>query len=73
MSRLAVVWPIVPIPLPKGPGIAISIAHFIPPPVTPLGNNFISLVPDRFSRHAEILAVTVAYFTTEVKGQHPGQ
>ena len=54
-----------PIPLPEGPGTAISVDHFGPLPVTPRGNTYILLIADRFSRRADIFPVTAAEFTAE--------
>ena len=51
--RLTVRWPIISMPLPDGPGIAISVDYFGPLPVTPRGNTRILLITDRFSRRAE--------------------
>ena len=39
--RLTVRWPIISMPLPEGPGIAISVDYFDPLPVTPRGNTYI--------------------------------
>ena len=49
-SRLTVRWPVISMPLPEGPGIA----------VTPRGNTYILLFTDRFSRRAGMYAVTAA-------------
>ena len=53
------------IPLPPGPGIAVSVDYFGPLPVTPRGNTYISLFTDRFSRRSDMFAVTTAEFTAE--------
>ena len=50
-------------PLPEGPGVAISVDHFGPLPVTPRGNTYILLIADRFSRRADMVPVTAALFT----------
>ena len=63
--RLTVHWPIISTSLPEGPGIAISVDYFGPLTVTPRGNTYILLITDRFSRRADIFAVTAAKFTTE--------
>lgn len=52
-------------PLPNGPGIAISVDYFGPLLVTPRGNSYISLTTDRFSRRADMFAVTGVEFTAE--------
>ena len=63
--RLAVRWPIISMPLPEGPGVAISVDYFGPLPVTPRGNTYILLITDRFSRRADMFPVTAAEFTAE--------
>ena len=50
--RLTVRWPIISMPLPEGPCVAISVEYFGPLPVTPRGNTYILLITDRFSRRA---------------------
>ena len=52
-------------PLPEGPGIAVSVDYFGSPPVTPRGNTYTLLITDRLSRRADIFAVTAAEFTAE--------
>ena len=52
-------------PLTEGPGIAVSVDYFDPLPVTPQGNTYILLFTDRFSRRADMYAVTAAEFTAE--------
>ena len=54
-------------PLSKGPGIAISVDYFAPPPVPPRGNTYqyILIFTDRFSRRADMYAVTATKFTAE--------
>ena len=64
-SRLTVRWPIISMPLPERPGIAVSVDYFGPVPVTPRGNTYILLFIDRFSRQANMYAVTAAEFTAE--------
>ena len=56
--------PIASLPLPSRPGIAISIDYFGPVPVTPKANSYI-LLTDRFSRRANMYAVSAAEFTAE--------
>ena len=51
--------------LPEGPGIVVSVDYFGPLPVTPRGNTYILLFTDRFSRRADMYAVTAAEFTAE--------
>ena len=50
---------------PEGPGVAISVDHFGPLPVTPRGNSYILLITDHFSRRADMFTVTAAEFTAE--------
>ena len=64
-SQLTVRWPVISIPLPPGPGIAVSVDYFGPSPVTPRGNTYILLFTDRFSRRADMFAVTAAEFAAE--------
>ena len=52
-------------PLAEGPGTAIRVDYFGPPPVTPRGNTYILLITDRFSRRADIFPVTTAEVTAE--------
>ena len=63
--RLTVRWPIISIPLPEGPGIAISVDYFGPLPVTSRGNTYILLITDRFSRRADMFIVTAAELSAE--------
>ena len=58
-------WPILPIPLPNSPGIAVSVDYFGALPITARGNLYILLFTDRFSRRADMFAVTTAEFTAE--------
>lgn len=53
-------WPVISILLPPGPGIAVSVKYFGPLPVTPRGNSNILLFTDRYSRRADLFAVTAA-------------
>ena len=59
-SRLMVHWPIISMPQPEEPGIAVSADYFGPFPVTPRGSTYILLFTDRFGRRAEMYAVTAA-------------
>ena len=52
-------------PLPDGPGIAVSVDYFGPFSVTPRCNTYILLFTGRFSRRADMYAVTAAEFTAE--------
>ena len=52
--RLTVRWPTISMPLPKSPGIAISVDYFGPLPVMPRGNTYILLITDRFSRRTDM-------------------
>ena len=63
--RLTVRWPVISIILPPGLGIAVSVEYFGPLPVTPRGNTYIVRFTDRFSRRADMFAVTAAEFTAE--------
>ena len=64
--RLTVRWPIVSMPLPEDPGVAVSVDYFGSLPVTPRGNTFILLFTDRFSRRADMFfPLTAAEFTAE--------
>ena len=63
--RLTVPWPIITMPLPEGPGIAVSVDYLGPLPATPRGNTYILLFTDRFSRRADMFPVTAAEFTPE--------
>ena len=65
ISRQTVRWPILPIPLPNSPGVAVSVDYFGPLPITVRGNSYTLLVTDRFSRRADMFAVTTAEFTAE--------
>ena len=58
-------WPIITMPLPEGPGIAVSVDCFGPLSVTPRGNTYILLFIDRFSHQADMFPVTAAEFTAE--------
>ena len=53
-------------PSPEGPGIAVSVDYFGLLPVTPRGNTYILLSTDRFSRRADMFAVSAAEFAAEV-------
>ena len=58
-------WPTISMPLPEGPGISINVGYFGPLPVPPRDNTYILLITDRFSRRADMFAVTAADFTAE--------
>ena len=64
-SRLTVLWPVISMPLPEGPGIVVSVDYFGLIPVTPRGNTYILLFTDRFSHRADMYTVTAAEFTAE--------
>ena len=64
-SRLTVRWPTLTIQLPNGPGISVSVDYFGPLPITARGNSYILLFTDRFSRRADMFAVTAAEYTAE--------
>ena len=50
---------------PNSPGVAVSVDYFGPLPTTARGNSYILLFTDRFSRRADMFAVTTAEFTAE--------
>ena len=64
-SRLTVCWPIMSIPLPEGPGIAVNVDNLGPLPVMPRGNTDILIFTDRFGRRADMFTVTAAEFIAE--------
>ena len=64
-SRQTVRWPVLPIPLPNSAGVAFSVDYFGPLPTTARGNSYILFFTDRFSRRADMFAVTTAEFTAE--------
>ena len=64
-SRQTVRWPTLSIPLPNGPGISVSVDYFGPLPIRARGTSYILLFTDRFSRRADMFAVTAAEFTAE--------
>ena len=63
--RLTVRWSIITMPLPEGPGIAVSVVYVGPLSVTPRGNTYILLFTDRFSCRPDMSPVTAAEFTAE--------
>ena len=63
--RLTVRWPIITMPLPEGPGVAVSVDYFDSLPTTPRSNTYILLFTDRFNRRADLFLVTAAEFTAE--------
>ena len=52
-------------PLPNSPEISVSVDYFGFLPITAHGNSYILLFTDRFSRRADMFAVTAAEFTAE--------
>ena len=54
-------------PLPEGPGVAVSVQYFGLLPVTPRSNTYILLFTNRFSRRAHMFPVAAAEFTAEGK------
>ena len=64
-SHQTVRWPVLPIPLPNSPGVAVSVDYFGPLPTTTRGNSYILLFTDCFSRRADMFAVTTAELTAE--------
>ena len=67
-SRQTIRRPTLSIPRPNGPGISVSVDYFGPLPITAQGNPYILLFTDRFSRRADMFAVTAAEFTAEGTG-----
>ena len=73
--RLTVRWPIITMPIPEGPGVAVSFYYFGPFPVTPRGNTYHHPAVHR-SLQADMFPVTAAEFTVEgtaniLVNQHP--
>ena len=64
-SGQTVRWPVLSIPLPNSPGVAVSVDYFSPLPTRARGNSYILPFTDRFSRRADMFAVTLAEFTAE--------
>ena len=64
-SRQTIRWPTLSIQLPNGHGISVSVDYFGPLPIRARGNYYIPLFTDRFSRLADMFAVTAAEFTAE--------
>ena len=64
-SRQTIRWPTLSASLPNSPGISVSVGVFEPLPTTAEGSFYILLFPDRFSRRADMFAVTAAEFTGE--------
>ena len=64
-SRQTIRWPTLSVPLPNSPGISVSVDFFRPLPTTARGNSHILLFTDRFSRRADMFAVTAAEVTAE--------
>ena len=58
-------WPTLSIPLLNNSGISVSVDYFGPLPITARENSYILLFTDRFSRRADVFAVTAAEFTAE--------
>ena len=56
-SRNTVRWPLVSLPLPSGPGQMVAFDLLGPLPKTERGNEYVFLVVDLFSRHAEGYAI----------------
>ena len=65
LPRLTVRWLIITMPLPEGPGVAVSVDYFGPLPVTPRGNTYILPFTDRLSRRADMFPVIAAELTAE--------
>ena len=58
--RQTVMWPLVSLPLPGGPGEMVSFDYLGKLPKTQKGNEYVFLIVDLFSRHAEGYAITAA-------------
>lgn len=65
-TRNTVRWPLISLPLPSRPGQIISFDLLGPLPVTVKGNEYVFLVVDLFSRHAEAYAITKGEKTRKV-------
>ena len=63
--RLTVRWPIISMPLPEIPGVAVSVDYSGLLPATARCNTYIMLFTDRVSRRADMFNVTAAEFTAE--------
>ena len=63
-SRQMIRWPALFLSPPNSPGITVSVDYFGPLPLTPRGNLYILILTNRFSRRADMFAVTAAQFTT---------
>ena len=64
-TRQTVRWPLISLPLPSRPGQMVSFDLLGPLPVTAKGNEYVFLVVDLFSRHAEAYAITKGEKNTE--------
>ena len=64
-TRQTVRWPLISLPLPSRPGQMVSFDLLGPLPVTAKGNEYVFLVVDLFSRHAEAYAITKREKNTE--------
>ena len=62
-SRLTARWPIISMPQPEGPDIAVSVEYFGPFTVTLRRNRYILLFADRFNRQADMFTITTPDFT----------
>ena len=63
--RLTVRWPIISMPLPECPGVAVRVHYFGLFPVAPRGNINTLLFTDHFSRRADMFPVTASEFTAK--------
>lgn len=57
VPRYVKCWPLVSLPLPSRPGQMVSFDYLGPLPKTSNGNEYVFLVVDLFSRHAEAYAL----------------
>ena len=64
--RPIVRWLTISMPMPRGPGIAISVEYSGPLSVTSRGNICILVATDRFSRRADMCGIIAAEFAAEV-------
>ena len=64
-SRQTIRCPTLSVPLPNSPDISVTVDYFGLLPTTARGKFYILLFTDRFSRRADMFAVTAAEFTAE--------
>ena len=64
-SRQTIRWLTLSILLPNSAGIPVGVDYFGPLPITARGNSFTALFTDRFSRLADMFAITAVELTAE--------